>query len=86
MSKVNNFDVLKSLGKKGCKSFKGFFGDNITQVSAGKNGWGRVTVAIDNETAHKIMTGNPEIVFMLVVADQADFNEAKAELENGGEE
>lgn len=82
---VNNFDVLKTLGEKGCKSFKGFFGDNITQVSAGKNGWGRVTVAIDNETASKIMTGNPEIVFMLVVADQADFDEAKAELEKGGE-
>jgi hypothetical protein len=44
-----------------------------------------VTVAIDNETASKIMTGDPEIVFMLLVADRADFNQAKADLEKGGE-
>lgn len=85
MNKVNNFDVLKALGEKGCKSLKGFFGNNITQISAGKKGWGRVTVAIDNETAHKIMTTNPQIVFMLLVVDSEDFDRAKAELENGGE-
>ena len=86
MSKIGNFDVLKALGEQGCKSFKGFFSDNITQVSTGKDGWGRVTVAIDNETASKVMVGNPDIVFMLVVADRADFDNAKAALENGGDE
>ncbi len=86
MRKINSFDVLKALGEKGCKSFKGFFGDNITQVSTGKDGWGRVTVAIDNETASKIMVGKPDIVFMLVVADRADFDNTKAALEKGGEE
>lgn len=79
--KVNNFAVLHEMCERN-KDIKSFPTDNITNIRTGKDGWGRVEIAVDNATASGLMVGR-HIVVMMLVYDIDQFNELKAEMERG---
>jgi hypothetical protein len=78
---ATGFEVLKEMGDRGMSELKSFPLDNVKQINTGKDGWGQVTIAIDNETASKLMTGYP-LIFSLVIADGETFRQVKEELED----
>ena len=83
-SKVNGFDVLKIMAERN-QDIKSFDAGNITQVSCGKNGWGRLTIAIDNATAQRILndtlSGKAETVKIILLAyDVTEYQKLSTEL------
>jgi hypothetical protein len=74
------FEVLKEMSARKMGELKSFPLENVTNISTGKDGWGRVTIAIDNETAGRLMRGDP-LIFALIVADGEAFRKVKEDLE-----
>ena len=75
---VNNFDVLKTMADRNGK-IKSFPVSNVTYAASGKV-HGNLHIMVDNETATKIMLGDP-IIFSLIVADVDEFEKTRADLE-----
>lgn len=77
---VSPFDVLKEMGRRELDIREFSLWDNLKSVRIdGKNGV--LVMYIDPGTATDIITEKP-LVAMLIVADSAQFNELKTELEN----
>lgn len=82
MAKVNAFDVLKEMGNRGMKSLKGFgLGCVKSARISEKRKCGFVEIAVDIPTVQLVMTEKP-IRFMLIVADNDDFERVEAELKS----
>lgn len=81
---VNNFDVLKELCKRS-NNVHAYPKDNITNINAGKKGWGSITIAISTGDAQKLlnetMAKTHDVGFYLIVWDIAEFDKLKAEME-----
>ena len=82
MIKINNFDVLKTMAERN-DNIKSFPVGNVTYAATGKS-YGYLYIMVDNETATKIMVGDP-IIFSLIVADADEFYKTKAELEGAND-
>ena len=81
-AKVDPFDVLKEMTNKNM-DIKAFpLSSNLTQVQTGKDGWGRVTIAVDNQTCAQIVVGG-SLVMTLLIADGKQFEEVKKRLSDG---
>lgn len=85
MKKINSFDVLKTLAEQNVPSFKLFPSGNVTDLRVGKDGWGKVTFALDNATVQKLLNDTmgtkQTIAAVVLVWDVADFEHVKSELE-----
>ena len=78
MSKPTAFEVLSEMSNRNTKSLKGFGRNNIISVHTGKT-HATLALAIDNETATRLMMQDP-IHFMLIVAGDEDYKRIEAEL------
>jgi len=87
--KVSSFDVMKKLAARDDKSIIKMFplSHNIMEINAGnpkKKKWGFVKIAIDEETATKLLNialgKDPGIIGGLYVIDRAAFDAAEKEL------
>lgn len=78
---VSPFDVLRVMSERE-KDITMFPSDNLKNIRTGKNGWGSVEMAVDNNTAQRIMTSNKEsgVMFFLMVIDYEQYSEIMAEL------
>lgn len=76
---MSNFDVLEIMSNRNLdiKSFPVM--NNLMNARTGKDGWGAITVAVDNGTAARIMRGDL-LVAVLLVADGKQFQEVKEEI------
>lgn len=54
---ANLFAVLDRMNTEHEGSVHAYFSNNIENVSAGKNGWGNIKIAITTEDAQEIMNG-----------------------------
>ena len=77
---VRAFDVLKEMSRRDMKSLKGFGLGNIKSARVSvKQKCGFVEIAVDVPTALLVMAQKP-IRFMLIVADNEDFERVEKEL------
>jgi hypothetical protein len=78
---MNNFDVLKKMSEENYESFKMFSGDtNLVNASIGTNGWGSITMAVDNATVMQMM--NKEHIFIgMFVYNLDEFDRIKEKYE-----
>lgn len=83
--KANSFDILKTMSARNVPSFKLFPSSNITDLRMGKDGWGKVTFALDNATVQKLLNdtmGTKETVKACVLVwDVEDYERIRTELE-----
>lgn len=83
--KANSFDILKTMSARNVPSFKLFPLANVTDLRIGKDGWGRVTFALDNATIQSLLndTMNKDAVQNIVVLTWsiAEYNRIRDELE-----
>lgn len=77
--KINSFDVLKIMSERNMKIKLFPIFDNLKNANAGKGGWGSITVAVDTETATKLMVGE-KMIAVILIADFDQFQAVKAEL------
>ncbi len=63
---MNNFEVLDKMCERNDKSIKMFPKCNIKSMRTGKDGFGSVTVAIDNESIHNLLNGSNHNLAVLV--------------------
>lgn len=81
MGKINHFDVLKRMGELDNKNFKLFSGEtNLIEMQTGKDGWGRITMAVDNATITDSINSNKFIGLFIYNID--DFYKIKNEMES----
>ena len=79
---VDPFDVLKEMTNKNM-DIKAFpLSSNLIHVQTGKDGWSRVTIAVDNNTCAQIVVGG-SLVMTLLIADGKQFEEVKKRLSDG---
>ncbi len=81
---INNFDVIKRMCEQDL-DIKSFTGGNVTHIRTGKDGWGRLEIAIDNATASSLMS-EQRLNVMLLAFDVNEFKALKAEMEKGEKE
>lgn len=77
--KINSFDVLKIMSERNLKIKLFPIFDNLKNANAGKDGWGSITVAVDTETATKLMIGE-KMIAVIIVADFDEFTAIKTEI------
>lgn len=77
MADVNNFDVLKEMGKRNGKIFLAPLGTNFLRAQKVKAG-GQVTMAVSEEALMGLFT--KRYVGGLILADRGEFERVKAEL------
>jgi hypothetical protein len=66
MDKVDAFDVLKRMCADDEKTFKMFPGDtNFIEAKSGKDGWGKVIMAIDNGTIEELFLDGQNVCVLL---------------------
>jgi len=87
---ITMFDVFNKMGEED-KDITGFnLADNLIEVERGKDDFGKITIAIDNETVDRVhkelITGGADIGGMLFMFGLKDFKKAKEELEKNREE
>ena len=78
---MNNFDVLKRMSMEN-KDIKGFaVSDNLVSAEIGKDGWGKITIAVDNATVQRIITasniGCADVGGVLLIYGAKEFNEIR---------
>lgn len=85
MNKVNNFDVLKEMGKRNIITFHSYPLDNVQNINAGKDGWGSVQIAISTGDAYRLlndaMLDKPANNVCLLIWSQSEFEKIKKEME-----
>ena len=79
MGKVSSFDVLKTMSQRNL-DIRGFKLDNMKSARTGKNGFGSITLAINNDTVIDLLTGK-SLTGMLLVADYDQYKEVEKELQ-----
>ena len=79
---VSKFDVLKEMSKQN-KDIRLFPSGNLKNVKTGKDGWGSVEMAIDNQTAQRIMdfSDKERIMYFFMFVDYAQFLEVQSDIE-----
>jgi hypothetical protein len=86
MTKINNFDVLKEManrdnGNKVNPKLAMFPASNVSSVRSGKKGWGKVIIAVDNETINNFILSQGRSIICLFAYDPVEFKKIRAELE-----
>lgn len=85
MKKIDNFDVLSKMCDKDLNIKLFSLDDNLVSSSTGKNGWGKITIAVDNVTIEELnrdMTiGKNTIAGKLLIFSIEDFEKTKKEME-----
>ena len=66
MSEINAFDVLKRMSLDDEKTFKMFPGDtNFIEAKSGKDGWGKVVMAVDNGTIGELLLDGQNVCVLM---------------------
>lgn len=60
--------------------------DNFIEAKSGKNGWGFVKMAVNNETINKLFFSNSTIKIALIIYDLDTYTEINNEIEKGQED
>ena len=82
MTKIDNFLVLSKMCDRNDKSIKLYSGEtNFIGSTTGKDGWGKVIVAVDNETILDDIANNRATISLLIY-DSDVFKKIKKEMEN----
>lgn len=82
MNKVNSFDVLKKMCLDNEQTFKMFPGDtNFIEAKTGKDGWGKVVMAVDNGTIEELFL-NGKKVCALMFYDMDKYKETEQKILN----
>ena len=79
MRKIDDFDVMRVMGTRKA-DIKMFPPSNFKRCGTGKEGYGEVTIAVDNSTIQKLNTG-VNIVFALYAVNHDEYKQIKKELE-----
>lgn len=80
---TNPFDVLNEMVARNL-DIRLANSDNLTNVRTGKNGFGRVEMAIDNDTAQIILnksTSGKKLMIFFLYVDEKQYSEIKSELD-----
>ncbi|NLI28293.1 MAG: hypothetical protein GX413_13095 [Acetobacter sp.] len=83
MSKVSAFSVLDEMctrDPKGEHIVSFMSPDNFLEAKTGKDGWGFVKMAVNNDTIIRLMH-KPSVKLVLLVYDVANFKEIKNDME-----
>ena len=81
MNKIDNFLVLSKMCDRNDDSIKAYSGDtNIIDANFGKDGWGSITIAVDNKTISETALNN-KVSVMLLIYDSDIFKQIKKEME-----
>ncbi len=83
MKKVNSFDILKAMSDNDEKTFKLFPGDtNFIEAKTGKNGWGKVVIAVDNKTIEDLFLLDRQTVCALIFYNMDKYQEFEQKILN----
>jgi hypothetical protein len=81
MEKINVFDVIKQMSLDNEKTLRMFPGDtNFIESKIGKNGWGKVTMVVDNETIQELVFDGKTTVCALLFYNTDKYRETEQKI------